>query len=82
MSVGFSSKPNSCMHATISYFLLPFSAIQYRVSSLTLRTTTRLMKLSILNDYGSNKSSASYLVPLAGSKAIMISWGTYDDYSS
>lgn len=38
--------------------------------------------VTVLNDDRSNKSSASYLVPLTGSKAIMISWGTYNDYSS
>lgn len=34
--------------------------------------------VTVLGDGGRNKSSALYLVPFAGSKAIMISWGTYD----
>lgn len=37
--------------------------------------------VTVLSDGGRNKSSALYLVPFAGSKAIMISWGTYNDSS-
>ncbi|XP_037282981.2 uncharacterized protein LOC119175989 [Rhipicephalus microplus] len=48
----------------------------------TGRNPLLFFNVTVLNNYGSNKSSASYLVPLAGSKAIMISWGTYGDYSS
>ncbi|XP_050047763.1 uncharacterized protein [Dermacentor andersoni] len=38
--------------------------------------------VTVLNDGGRNKSSASYLVPFAGSGAIMMSWGIYNDSSS
>lgn len=35
--------------------------------------------VTVLSDGGRNKSSASYLVPFSGRKAIMISWGAYNE---